>query len=196
MGEPSPSIIDTRRHQMFPTLTPAEIERVRRFGSVRTYRAREALAIMGEAGHGLTIILSGEVDITRRDKTGKIQPIVTHGPGSFMGEIAQLSGRPSLIDAHAREAVEGLLIPPERLRALLVAEAGLGERIMRALILRRVGLIEVGGGGPVIVGRADDGNVLRLEGFLSRNGHPRRAHLQQEPAASPPPTARPASVQQ
>ena len=44
-------------------------------------------------------------------------------------------------------------IPPERLRALLIAEAELGERIMRALILRRVGLIETGGGGPIIVGR-------------------------------------------
>jgi hypothetical protein len=32
-----------------------------------------------------------------------------------------------------------------------VAEADLGERIMRALILRRVGLIERGGG-PVLVG--------------------------------------------
>ena len=44
-------------------------------------------------------------------------------------------------------------MPPERLRALLIAEAELGERIMRALILRRVGLIE-SGGGPVIIGAA------------------------------------------
>ena len=43
---------------------------------------------------------------------------------------------------------------------------------MRALILRRVGLLEAGAGGPVIVGRADNGDVLRLEGFLARNGHP------------------------
>jgi len=62
--------------------------------------------------------------------------------------------------------------PPERLRALLVAEAELGGRIMRALILRRVGLLETGAGGPVIVGRAENGDVIRLEGFLSRNGHP------------------------
>jgi hypothetical protein len=64
------------------------------------------------------------------------------------------------------------VIPPERLRALLVAEAETGERIMRALILRRVGLIETGAGGPVIVGSAGNGDVLRLGGFLSRNGHP------------------------
>jgi thioredoxin reductase (NADPH) len=67
-----------------------------------------------------------------------------------------------------------LTIPPDQLRALLIAEAELGERIMRALILRRVGLLETGAGGPVIVGRAQNGDVLRLEGFLRRNGHPRQ----------------------
>ena len=46
-----------------------------------------------------------------------------------------------------------IAIPPAQLRALLIAEAELGERIMRALILRRMGLIESGGGGPIIVGR-------------------------------------------
>jgi thioredoxin reductase (NADPH) len=89
-----------------------------------------------------------------------------------MGELAQLAGRPALVDAYAQEPVEALIIPPDRLRALLIAEAELGERIMRALILRRVGLLEMGTVGPVIVGRAENGDVLRLEGFLRRNAHP------------------------
>src|SRR5256885_6094037 len=89
-----------------------------------------------------------------------------------MGELAQLAGRPALVDATAQTAGEALIIPPDRLRALLIAEAELGERIMRALILRRVGLLETGAGGPVIVGRAENGDVLRLGGFLRRHGHP------------------------
>src|SRR6185436_6358035 len=97
---------------------------------------------------------------------------VTHRTGSFMGELAQLSGRPSLVDARARTAAEAVVIPPQRLRALLIAEAELGERIMRALILRRVGLLESGVGGPVIVGRTDSNDVLRFEGFLARSAHP------------------------
>jgi thioredoxin reductase (NADPH) len=172
MSVPAQSIIDTRRHQMFPLLEPAEIERVRRFGKVRSYRAGEALAKVGHVGDGLTIILAGKVDITQHDESGRRTPIVTHATGAFMGELAQLAGRPALVDAYAQEPVEALIIPPDRLRALLVAEAELGERIMRALILRRVGLLERGAGGPVIVGRAENGDVLRLEGFLSRNGHP------------------------
>ena len=138
----------------------------------RSYGAGEALVKVGEVGQGLTIILSGEVEITQRDQSGRREPIVTHGPGAFMGELAQLSGRPALVDAMRQGPVEALIIAPERLRALLIAEAELGERIMRALILRRVGLIEAGAGGPVIVGRADNGDVLRLQGFLARNGHP------------------------
>jgi thioredoxin reductase (NADPH) len=149
-----------------------EIERVRRFGKVRSYGAGEALAKVGEKGHGLTVILAGTVDITQHDASGRRDPIVTYGAGAFMGELAQLAGRPALVDAYAQTAVDALIIPPEQLRALLIAEAELGERIMRALILRRVGLIERGAGGPVIVGRGENGDVLRLQGFLRRNGHP------------------------
>jgi thioredoxin reductase (NADPH) len=174
MATPPQSVIETRRHQMFPTLERAEIERVRRFGEVRRYGAGEALAKVGEVGHGLTVILAGKVEITQHDGSRPRQLIATHGVGDFMGELAQLAGRPVLVDAYALEPVEALVIPPDRLRALLVAEAELGERIMRALILRRVGLLETGAGGPVIVGRAEDGDVLRLEGFLRRNGQPRR----------------------
>ncbi len=172
MPAPENPIIDTRRHQMFPTLEPAEIERVRRFGITRSYSAGEALATVGEVGHGLIVISSGNVDITQHDQSGRRTLIVTHGPGHFIGELAQLAGRPILVDAYAREPVEALLIPPDRLRALLMSEAELGERIMRALILRRVGLLETGAGGPVIVGRSESGNMLRLENFLRRNGHP------------------------
>src|SRR4029077_7728286 len=68
------------------------------------------------------------------------------------------------------------------LRDLLVEEAELGERIMRALILRRVRLLRSGAGGPVIVGGADNTDVLRLEVFLERNGHP---HQRLDPNSDP-----------
>jgi thioredoxin reductase (NADPH) len=182
MATTKPSIIEARRDQMFPVLEAAEIERMRRFGSPRSYRAGEVLAQAGKVGAGLTIILSGKVDVTQHAPSGQGDLIVTHGPGAFMGELAQLSGRPALVDAHAQGAVDVLIIPPDRLRALLIAEAELGERIMRALILRRVGLLETGSGGPVIVGRSDNGDVLRLAGFLRRNGHP---HQKLDPEVDP-----------
>jgi thioredoxin reductase (NADPH) len=181
-GSVTKSIIDTRREQMFPVLEPFEIERVRRFGEVRSFGLGEPLVKVGDAGRGFAIILSGQVEVARYDASGHRVQIVIHGAGGFLGELAQLAGRPALVDAWAREPVEALMIPPDRLRALLVAEAELGEQIMRALILRRVGLLEIGAGGPVIVGRADNGDVLRLQGFLRRNGHP---HQRLDPESDP-----------
>jgi thioredoxin reductase (NADPH) len=183
---PTKSIIETRRDQIFPVLDALEIERVRRFGKVHSYNPGEALARVGERGLGIAIILDGQVDCTLRGPSGRREPIVSAGAGAFIGELAQLTGRPALIDAHAHGSVEALIIPPDQLRALLIAEAELGERIMRALILRRVGLIEAGAGGPVIVGRGASGDVLRLEGFLRRNGQP---HHTLNPETDPEATA-------
>src|SRR5260221_632765 len=128
-----------------------------------------------ESGNAsMPVCRSAGFTVSQRDERGSRQPIVTYHAGSFLGELAQLSGRPALVDAQAESAVEALAISPHRLRDLVVQEAELGERIMRALILRRVGLLETGAGGPVIIGHADSGDVLRLEGFLARNGHPHR----------------------
>ena len=174
ISQAKPSIIESRYDQMFPILEPSEIDRVRRFGSVRSFAVGEAVVRAGDVGSGLTVILAGRIEALQRDSSGLEAPIVTQGPGAFLGELAQLAGRPALVDAYAREPVKALIIPPDRLRALIVAEAELGERIMRALILRRIGLLETGAGGPIIVGRADDGDVLRLASFLRSNSHPRR----------------------
>ncbi|HEX9945901.1 MAG TPA: cyclic nucleotide-binding domain-containing protein, partial [Allosphingosinicella sp.] len=164
-AEISSPIYDSRRGQMYPLLGPAELERLGRFGTRRSYAPGEMLVRSGESGHGLSLILAGEVDITRHGRDGEAGGlIVTHGPGAFLGELAQLSGQPALVDARARGGVEAVTIPPERLRALLVAEAEAGERIMRALILRRVGLIETGTGGPILVGQEGSADLLRLEG--------------------------------
>jgi thioredoxin reductase (NADPH) len=167
-----PGALEDRRHQMFPILAPGDIDRLRRFGEIRIYAPGEPLQRVGETGHGLTVILSGEALVTQRSATGLVTPIVTHGPGSFLGELAHLSGRAALVDADAQGPVQSLVLPPERLRAVLVAEAELGERLMRALILRRVRLIEGAAGGPMILGPASDGDVLRLQNFLRRSGHP------------------------
>jgi thioredoxin reductase (NADPH) len=161
-----------RYEQTFPTLTADEIARIRRFGEVRNFSDGEALFETGKVGPGMFVLLSGHVEITRRDGLGRVTPIIEHGPGQFLAELGQLSGRNALVDGHADGKVETLLIPPERLRALLIAEADLGERIMRALILRRVSLIRGGAGGPVLIGQSDSAGVVRLQGFLTRNGYP------------------------
>jgi thioredoxin reductase (NADPH) len=155
---------------MFLRFSDEEIARLVKFGEPRSYQAGNYIVRVGETGPGLLLILSGRVEVTRQDGAERKQ-IVVHERGNFMGELAQLSGRPFLVDEKALTDVEAVAIPADRLRALLVAEADLGERLMRALILRRVGLIETGAG-PIVVGDEADADVLRLVNFLRRNGHP------------------------
>jgi len=166
-------IIAARGDQMFLRFNDEQIERLSRFGERRSYRAGDMIVRVGEIGPGMMLILSGRVEVTRPEGPGRTH-IVTHERGNFMGELAQLSGRPYLVDEQALTDVEAVAIAADRLRALLVAEADLGERLMRALILRRVGLIEAGAG-PVVIGDEADPDVLRLTNFLRRNGHPYRS---------------------
>ncbi|HTW74347.1 MAG TPA: FAD-dependent oxidoreductase [Steroidobacteraceae bacterium] len=169
MAESTQSILQTRREQLFPTLGVAEIRRLQRFGQPRHYEIGSLVARAGEAGEGLLLVLAGEVAMQAHESHEP--PIVVHQAGSLLGELAQLSGRPFLVDGIARTAVDALLIAPSSLRELLIQEADLGELIMRALILRRVGLLQLGVG-PVIIGRPAHRDVLRLQGFLRRNGYP------------------------
>jgi thioredoxin reductase (NADPH) len=182
MSDYDPPIIEARREQIFPHLDTDDVERARRFGELRRFDTGEALASVGEIGIGLAVLLRGQVDVYRHDALGRRQHFFTFGPGAFLGELAQLAGRPSFGDAIAREPVEALIFSPDRMRALLIAEAGLGERLMRALILRRTQMLQAGVGGPVIVGRAENRDVLRLEGFLNRNATP---HMTLDPDSDP-----------
>ncbi len=87
--------------------------------------------------------------------------------------MSQLAGRPSLAGGKAgAEGCTALPFDAAHLRALMVGSADVGEVIMRALILRRVGLIEEGGAGSVLVGVPDSPDLVRLQGFLTRSGYP------------------------
>jgi len=161
-----------RYEQTYPTLTPAEIDRLRRFGTIRHFKDGERLVEAGKASPGMCVLLSGHVAVTQRDGMGHVTPLLEEGPGQFLGEVGQLANRLAFVDVHAEGDVEALVIPTDGIRTLLVAEADLGERIIRAMILRRVGLIQEGHSGPVLIGQATLGDVIRLQGFLTRNGHP------------------------
>ncbi len=169
----TPADIRTSRFdQMFPALTKSDVARIERFGTRRRYPGGTRLFAAGETGPGMFVILQGEVTISQRDALGHVVPIVRQGPGHFLAEVGQLSGRPALVDGDADSDVEAILVPPPQLRALIIAEADLGERIVRALILRRVKLIEAGVVGPTLIGRTDSARFLGLRNFLQRNGQP------------------------
>jgi thioredoxin reductase (NADPH) len=172
MADNAPSELLSRRHQMFPLLSDADMARMHRFGTPQSFAAGARLVTAGEPGPGMFLVLQGVVAMSQRDGMGHVTPIVQHSRGHFVGEVGTLSGKPSLVDGIALQDVQVLLLRPGELRALIIAEADLGERLVRALILRRVALIEAGASGPVLIGQPGSADVLRLQNFLRRNGEP------------------------
>jgi thioredoxin reductase (NADPH) len=169
------SIIDTRREQMFPVLDAAQVETAKRFasGPEQVFAPGDAVFDVSEPNAPAWLVLKGAIEVVRRDGLAREVAITTHHAGQFSGEVNQLAGRGYL--ATGRAGPEGCTALPfdgPHVRALMVGSADVGEIMMRAFILRRVGLIEEGGAGSVLVGNPGTPDLVRLQGFLRRNGYP------------------------
>jgi thioredoxin reductase (NADPH) len=166
---------DTRSAQLYPTLTAQQVAAARRFAPAPPVQLAPG-AIMfaiGERNAPAFLVLSGQADIRRRDGAGEEAIIITHGPGQLTGEIAQLAGRATLAEGRAGpHGCEAVAFDAAHLRALIIGSAELGEIVMRAYILRRTALITGGGAGCVLLGRSGEPALIRMEGFLTRNGQP------------------------
>ena len=169
------SLIDTRGAQMFPVLDAAQVATAKRFagGAPKRFAPGEIVYDIGDRHAPAWLVLEGSIEVVRRDGLDHMAAITTHGVGQISGEVSQLSGRSAL--AAGRAGPEGCVALPfdaAHLRALVIGSAEIGETVMRAFILRRVGLIQEGGAGSVLVGRAGAPDLVRLQGFLGRNGYP------------------------
>src|SRR3984957_206567 len=134
--EVSRMLLEDRKAQLFPTLTPRQRAFAIRFasGAARRFEAGEKVFDVGDRNAGVWLIAEGGIIATRRDGLGREQLFTTCGPGQFSGEISELGGQASL--AAARAAPEGCVAYPFdalHLRALVIGSAEIGEFMMRAL---------------------------------------------------------------
>ena len=169
------SVIKTRGHQLFPVLDAVQLDTAKRFasGPSREFAPGAIVYDVAERHVPVWLVLKGSIDVVRRDGLNHEAAITSLGPGQFSGEVSQLAGAATL--ASGRAGPEGCTALPfdgAHVRALMVGSAEVGEIMMRAFILRRVGLIEEGGVGSVLVGTPGTPELVRLEGFLGRNGYP------------------------
>jgi thioredoxin reductase (NADPH) len=163
-------------------LSADDIARLRRFGTCRTWPDGATVFRACVDSPGMIVVLAGRLSCSRTDALGNRVEVVEYRPGQFAGEVAQLSGRPPLADGFAVGELEALVLDAECLRAVIVAEAELGERLMRAFILRRVQLISNKPGGPILIGPAAHAGLFELENFLSRNAYP---YTRRDPETDP-----------
>jgi thioredoxin reductase (NADPH) len=160
-----------RAAQTFPVLTPAQIERVAALGRRTRVPAGEVLFEAGEQNTRFFVVVSGAIEIVQ--PTGVVEkPITVHGPGQFTGEINMLSARRSLARGRTTTESELVVLDREALRGLVQRDSELSEIVMRAFILRRVALLDVGNQDLVLVGSRHSADTMRIKEFLSRNGQP------------------------
>ena len=160
-----------RTEQMFPTLTPAQLERMASHGRTRSVTRGEVLTEIGEPGGRVFVVLAGELEVVRPGREGETQ-VALHTPGHFTGEVVTLSGRPGLASVRVRQSGRVVEIDRDELRAIVQADSELSDVLMRAYILRRMELIARGFGDVVLVGSNHCSGTLRVREFLTRNGHP------------------------
>ena len=169
------SVFDTRHEQMFPVLSPAQIEVARRFasGPPRRFEPGAVMVEVGELAAPVWLVLAGSIEAAWRDGLGHETAIGREGPGQFSGEVSQLASHTSLVVGRAgAEGCTAIPFDSAHLRALIIGSADIGEIVMRAFILRRVGLIEGDRSGSILIGHAGMPDLVRLEGFLTRNAYP------------------------
>jgi thioredoxin reductase (NADPH) len=162
---------ETRREQMFPKLTPAQIDRLEAYGERMRIHAGEVLAEPGDRYGRMLVVLSGSIEVVLPGIAGETL-VTVHSPGDFAGEMSALRGSGGLVRARVREDGEVIVIEREDLRRLVQADAELSELFMRAFILRRMGLIAFQQGDVILIGSSHSAATLRMRQFLGRNGFP------------------------
>jgi thioredoxin reductase (NADPH) len=165
--------LEARRAQMFPPLTEAQLSRVAAFGAEVTFDDGAIVFEQGDTNVPFYVVLEGELAIVH--PRGKAEePVTFHGEREFTGEVNLIADRPSLVRGRAVGPLRALRVEHASLRTLIQTDPELSELLMRAFILRRVGLLSSGFGDVVVIGSRDSASTLRLQAFLVRNGHPYR----------------------
>ena len=163
-----------RQAQTFPKLTAEQLDRVAAFGEICDYLAGAQLFTRGERSVDFFVVLEGLVEIIDAGADGGEQVLTTHGPSQFTGELDLFNDREILVSGRTGGPSRIIRVPRPAFRRLIEAESDIGEIIMRAFILRRVGLMKHAQGGVVLIGSSHSGDTLRIQRFLSRNGYPHR----------------------
>ena len=163
-----------REAQTFPRLSDEMAARVAAYGREEHLPQGTLVFSRGERSVDFFLVLQGAIEIFDRDQDGQPNVFTVHADRQFTGELDLFNDRQILVSG--RTGVDSRVVRVKRpdFRRLVTAEPDIGEIIMRAFILRRVGLIRYTQGGVVLIGPGHGADTLRLQRFLTRNGYPHR----------------------
>lgn len=163
-----------REAQTFPVLPEEMVERIASYGAPETLEDGALVFERGQRTVDFFLVLDGAIEIFDLDERGQPHVFTVHGPRQFTGEVDLFNDRQILVSGRTRGTTRVVRLKRDVFRRMIAAEADIGEILMRAFILRRVGLMRHAQGGVVLVGSGHDGETSRIQSFLTRNGYPHR----------------------
>lgn len=163
-----------REAQTFPVLGEQHVARMMPYGREEAVAKGDVLYARGQRNVDFFVVLAGSIDVLDTDERGTQEVFTTHHARQFTGELDLFNEREILVTGRVGEDGRVLRISRTNFRRMVSTEADIGEIIMRAFILRRVGLIRHSHGGVTLIGSGHAADTLRLQRFLERNAYPHR----------------------
>jgi thioredoxin reductase (NADPH) len=154
----------------FPRLSEQQIQAIEARGERRPVADGDVLFREGDPSYDFIVVLDGLVE-TFEEFAGQERLLAVHGPGRFLGDLNVITGGSPFFTAVARQPGEVLAVTPAALRQVLTDDPALGDLVLRAYLLRRTLLIELGVGNKLI-GSSHSPDTRRLRDFLARNRVP------------------------
>jgi thioredoxin reductase (NADPH) len=155
--------------QAFPVLNEKQIAVIAEFAERKSYADGDVLFRAGEKDFKFHVIKSGAIEIGDHS-FGEPRLTVTHEPGELTGELANLTGRSSNVDAIAKSTTEVHEIREPDLHRIIGERPGLSDLILRTFTIRAQTLRDNEYfAGLRVIGTRFSVDTFRLRDFLSKN---------------------------
>src|SRR3989442_13227256 len=159
---------------ILPRVDDAQMAALGRCGGARLKhcRAGDKLIEVGQRDFKFFVVKSGEIEILDElSEPPKVLAVL--GRGEFTGDVAHLTGGPSLVSAVARVDCDASEVSAEGVREIINRFPDLGDTILQAFMARRHLLRESGiFTGLRVVGSRFSRDTWRIRDFLTKNQIP------------------------
>jgi CRP-like cAMP-binding protein len=125
-------VLALRQIPLFAALEPAELQRVARIATERTYADGEVLGAEGDVGDEMHVIVEGTVRVVHGEGT----ELARRGPGDIVGEMAVITQAPRVATLLAEGDVRTLRIGHREFEGMVRERPEIALAVMRVLAER------------------------------------------------------------
>ena len=120
--------------RFFSDFTRNDIQLLAR--SMEVYRAQPGQTIIreGDVDDYMIFIITGRVEIVKKDRNATLQPMTSVGPGATLGEMSMIDGEPRFATCSAVEPVTFAVLTRDAMVRIILEEPSLGAKILIKLV--------------------------------------------------------------